>query len=234
MYQWFQSNLLNYNNTYIYCALAHIIPQRGIIIYCRRRRPLFSGPRYPLRRHSHTAFLPTPGLPHTQYPPPPPPVCKRSENRESHFRASKRRRHQRSIRSFFTGSFQKGTRRRRLGGGGGGVVTAARTGVDGDMRNAGAAATDTTRRKGSAAAAAARLSTKHRVVFSNRYLPRVFVYRFSRLCVYSRTHAHASHARRGAFFFSPSPAAPPNSPPACVRACTRTTPTHVCSYSKKG
>lgn len=88
------------------------------------------------------------------------------------------------------------------------------------MRNAGAAATDTTRRKGSAAAA--RLSTKHRVVFSNRYLPRVFVYRFSRLCVYSRTHAHASHARRGAFFSHPPPSRhQTRRPPACIRVHVR-------------
>lgn len=60
----------------------------------------------------------------------------------------------------------------------------------------------TTRQKGSAAAAAARLSTKHRVVFPNRYLPRVFVvFRFSTIVrnnimmtvrVYSLTHTHAT------------------------------------------
>lgn len=99
--------------------------------------------------------------------------------------------------------------------------------MDGIMRVAcrrTAATADATRQKGSAAAAAAAtgLSTKHRVVFPNRYLPRVFR-RFPAIVC----NTHTRHTPRGHFSrFSRTP--DPNSDRSVVRRIVTRHDTPVC------
>jgi len=199
-----------------------IIPQRGIIII--RRVVPYSGPRSPLRRRPHPLTL---AHPH--------PTHRARNTRRRRRRCANGAKTERATFGprrgaattavydhFSRGVFERGhddDDDDDLAAAAAAESLLPRTngvgGSEGGMRNA--AADTTRRRKGSAAAA--RLSTKHRVVFSNRYLPRVFVFRD---CVYIHAHTHTRHTPDAVRFFSLAPTAPLTPPTlrACVRACT--------------